>query len=57
MTPKRKAVPVATGTASNNAHIERNHSIRARLKAAIVRLALLGLLPVRLADSTRVAAP
>jgi hypothetical protein len=49
MTPNKKAVPVATGTASNTAHIECNHSIRARLKAAIVRLTLWGLLPFSLA--------
>ena len=51
MTPnKKKAAPAGTGTASNTAHDSQNNTIRPRIKAAIVRLALWGLLPVKLAE-------
>lgn len=51
MTPKKKKAAAGFGTraASKNSS-RRNHSILSCIKAAIVRLALWGLLPVRLAE-------
>lgn len=51
MTPnKKKAAPAGTGAASDTAQDTQNHTIRPRLKAAIVLLALWGLLPVAVAE-------
>lgn len=51
MTPKKKKAAPGFGTrAASNISCSRNHSIRPRIKAAIVRLALWGLLPVKLAE-------
>lgn len=52
MTPDKKKAAAGFGTrrAASKNQSGRNHSIRPRIKAAIVRLALWGLLPVRLAE-------
>lgn len=47
---KKKAVPAGTGTASNTARDSQNHNNRQRIKAAIVWLALWGVLPVSVAE-------
>ena len=49
MTLKENAAPAGAGTASNALHSQ-NRSIRPFMKVAIVRLALSGVLPVKLAE-------
>lgn len=51
MTPNKKKAAAGFGTrAASKNQCSRNHSIRHRIKAAIMRLALWGLLPVKLAE-------
>jgi len=51
MTPNKKKAVAGFGTRAASKKLSgRNHSIRPRIKAAIVRLALWGLLPVNLAE-------
>ncbi len=47
---KEKAAPAGAGTASNTESTRNNYNIRPRVKAAIVRLALWGVLPVKFAE-------
>lgn len=51
MAPNKKKAAAGFGTrAASKNQSGRNHSIRPRIKAGIVRLALWGLLPVKLAE-------
>lgn len=51
MTPNKKKAAAGFGTrAASKNPSGRNHSIRPRIKAAIVRLALWGVLPVAVAE-------
>lgn len=51
MTPNKKKAATGFGTRATSKNTSgRNHSIRPRIKAAIVRLALWGVLPVKLAE-------
>lgn len=49
-TNKKKAAPAGTGTASNPAFSSQNHSTCSRIKVAIIRMAMWGVLPVALAE-------
>jgi hypothetical protein len=50
MTPNKKKAAAGFGTRAASKNLSgRNHTIRPRIKAAIVRLALWGLLQVKLA--------
>lgn len=51
MTPNNKKAAAGFGTRAASKNLSgRNHSIRPRLKVAIVRLALWGVLPVAVAE-------
>lgn len=51
MTPNKKKAAVGFGTLAASKKLSgRNHNIRPHIKAAIVRLALWGVLPFKLAE-------